>query len=66
MPRVFAYINHVLDSASSLKQTDVLLYHDTSTFNVIENVNDNEEWLNHPVCMQYLHALAIKMYVCLV
>lgn len=29
--------------------------HYTSTFNVIENVNDNEEWLNHHVCMQYLH-----------
>ena len=27
----------------------------TSTFNVIENVNDNYEWLNHAICVQYLH-----------
>lgn len=47
-------------------QTDVLLYHDTSTFNVIENVNDNEEWLSYHVLMKYLHALAIEVYVCLV
>ena len=38
--------------------------HYTSTFNVIENVNDNEEWLNDAILMKYLHALAIEVYVC--
>lgn len=46
-------------------QTDVC-YHCTDTTNVNENVNDNEEWLSYHVCMQFLHALAIEMYVCLV
>ena len=40
--------------------------HYTSTFNVIENVNEMHKWLSYPVCMQYLHGFAIKMYVCLV
>lgn len=48
------------------KTNRCLLYHCTSTINVIENVNDNKEWLNHPVCMQFLHGFAIKMYVCLI
>ena len=48
-----------------LSQTDVC-YHDTDTFNINENVNDNQEWLNHAICMQHLYALAIEMYVCLV
>lgn len=37
-----------------LSQTDVC-YHDTDIINVNENVNDNKEWLNHAVCVQYLH-----------
>lgn len=37
------------------KQTDVC-YRYTDTFNVNENVNDNKEWLNDAICIQYLHA----------
>ena len=48
-----------------LSQTDVC-YHDTDIINVIENVNDNEEWLNHAICVQHLYALAIEMCMCLV
>ena len=40
--------------------------HYTDTTNVIENVNDNEEWLNHAICVQHLYALAIEMCMCLV
>ena len=40
--------------------------HYTDTTNVIENINDNEEWLNHAICVQHLYALAIEMCMCLV
>lgn len=45
------------------KQTFV---HYTSTFNVIENVNEMHKWLNNHVCLQYLHVWASKTCVCLV
>lgn len=53
MPTCIAHIKDLLEPHPS-RQTDVC-YHDTDIINVNENVNDNEEWLNHPVCMQYLH-----------